>query len=158
MAEYISTTLMDIHAHEEMRRRGIRTRGLGMESFELDKQGVFTLFTPASRVTATPEYVDSLGPPDRVINVLLYVRYWYAFKEDPEMPPEPWAIADKWFEHLPTTKQDGKRCIEIIDRSGFSTASGRRAMSREILRVLGVGGRFVLYEGTPWASTHRELL
>ncbi len=158
IADHVSTTLMDIDAHQQMRRRGISTRDLGVQSFELDKIGVFTMFTPASRAAATAEYVDGLTGFNRMTNVLLYARYWFAFKKDPTMPSEAWATANKWFDFLPSTKADGQRVVEIIEKNGFDTAEGQREMYRQILRMFKVADKFVLYEGTPWAPTFYEQL
>jgi hypothetical protein len=151
LAALVSTTLLDIDAHQKMRRRGISTKPLGLDWFDQVKKNNLSRSFP-------PGQLEPVTGVAALKNPLYYAAWFYAFNDDPEMEPEAWSSVEKWFDQLPNTKALGKKCVEIIQKYGFNSIEARRQMYREILRLFNVADLFELYEGPGQSPTYTELL
>lgn len=147
----LTTTLADVDAHDQMRKRGISTRSLGMEWLKEARHTGFQLKIN-SRVPV-PENISNLA------HALLYVQYWYAFREDPAMPRTAWSEAARAFGSNSPTTIFGRKCVETIERNGFTTPAGKRQMYRDILSVFELAdGSYAVYEGPAQARTYYDVI
>jgi hypothetical protein len=151
LAQKVSTTILDIHAHQELRRHGLSTHVFGLETYEFDSKSYLS--------TIPPPETDAVQDLIMFRNAILYLRLYYDFFEDPGMPKEPWHHADNWFlRYLPRTRKLGQIFVGIVQKEGVDKASSCKQVLQKIMQYLDQRFIFVILGGPPQKPAYVEEL